>query len=128
MFNGIPTDVVSDILASVAIAVLGAIGYWLRRQFKDLGRMTRDWNGEPARPGISDGTPSVMQRLYAQEQHDRDVMEHLGRQDDTLNLIKHEIEYNHGSSIKDAVHRTDDAIKALGEDVTAIKRKLDGAN
>lgn len=124
MFNSIPSSVVSDVLASLLLALLGGGGFWVRRQLKDVGQMTKDWKGEAPRPGISDGTPGVLQRLYTQDVQFREVMDHLGRQDSTLALIQHEIQYNSGGSIKDAVHRTDNAVKALTEDVADIKKRM----
>jgi hypothetical protein len=126
MLAGVAPDVVADVLASVFIAGMGGGALWLRKQLKGVGQMTRDWNGEPAREGISDGTPGVMQRLYTQDRQFEEVMAHLGRQDATLETIKHEVNYNSGSSIKDAVHRTDGAVAALRQDVEVIKTKLEG--
>lgn len=128
MIAELGSSVAVDLVAGALLAGLGACMVWMRRQLKDVGQMTRDWRGVPERPGISDAIPSVMQRLYTQDQQARDVMTHLVLQDNTLALIKAEVEYNHGGSIKDAVHRTDDAIKGLRTDVTDIKDRLGKAN
>lgn len=118
------SNVAIDVLAGVLLTGLGAFMMWMRSQLKDVGQMTRDWRGVPERAGVSDEIPGVMKRLYTQDQQFKEVMTHLGHQDATLELIKHEINYNSGSSIKDAVHRTDDAVKVLSADVTEIKKKL----
>jgi hypothetical protein len=118
------SNVAVDVLAGVVLTGLGGFMIWMRSQLKDVGQMTRDWRGVPERPGVSDEIPGVMKRLYTQDQQFKEVMTHLGHQDATLQEIQHEINYNSGSSIKDAVHRTDDAVKALRTDVTEIKKKL----
>lgn len=122
---GLGSNVAADVIASTFLAVLIGVGAWLRKQLKGLSRMTRDWNGEAAREGISPGTPGVMQRLYIQDKKFEEVMDNLGRQDSTLAEIQHEISYNSGTSIKDAVHRTDDAVKILTDDVRIIKESLE---
>lgn len=121
-------SVTPDLIGSVGALVVVGFGAWLARQLKGIGRMTRDWNGVASRPGISDGTPGVMERLYNQDEQFSQVFTILGKQDVKLSKIDdiaHEIQFNSGSSIKDAVHRTDDAVTALTEDVKVIKQKLD---
>lgn len=125
MLAGIPSSTAADIISSVMGVILLGGAAWLRKQLKGVGQMTRDWNGEAARPGISNEIPGVMKRLYTQDQQFQEVMKHLGRQDSTLELIKSEVEYNHGGSIKDAVHRTDSAVKVLKIDVDQIKKTLE---
>lgn len=65
-----------------------------------LDGMLLDWNGEAGRPGVPE-RPGVMARLGKIEAH--------------LNVIDHEVTFNSGASIKDAVHRTDIAVEALSE-------------
>lgn len=119
------SNVAIDVIAGVLLTGLGGGMLWARKQMKGLGQLVKDWNGEAPRPGISNGKPSVMARLYTQESQFREVMDHLGRQDSTLELIKSEVEYNHGGSIKDAVHRTDNAVKGLKIDVDHIQKTLE---
>lgn len=38
------------------------------------------------------------------------IWERLDHQDEVLGVIKHEVEYNNGSSVKDAVRRTETAL------------------
>ena len=40
------------------------------------------------------------------------IWERLDHQDEQLGVIKHEVEYNNGSSVKDAVRRTEDKLDA----------------
>lgn len=125
LLANLPSDVVLYISASISLAVGGGVVVWAGKHLKGLTRMTRDWNGEPAREGISDGKPGVMQRLYSQDRKFEEVMNHLGRQDTTLEEIRHEINFNSGLSIKDKVDRTDKAMTSLQQDVTAIKHVLE---
>lgn len=116
-----------DLIGSVGAIVVVAFGAWLARQLRGIGRMTSDWNGTPARPGISNGTPGVMERLYHQDEQFGAVFQRLGKQDVQLQKIddiEHEVRFNSGHSIKDAVHRTDDAVAALTTEVKDIKNKL----
>lgn len=137
MFAGLSSNVAADVIASMVLAGLGGISLWLRKQLHGVSQMTRDWNGEPARPGISDGQPGVMQRLYAQDKRMEDVMEHLSRQDATLAVIHHEINYNSGQSLKDFARRTHDNVTELSDTLDAhiesareweqsIEKRLDG--
>jgi hypothetical protein len=57
-----------------------------------------DWSGAPARPGFP-AVPSFPERMASIEGH--------------LAVIDHEVSFNSGSSIKDAVHRTDKAVAVL---------------
>lgn len=125
IFSDLASNAAADVIASVCFGVFTVFVIWLRKQLKGVTQMTKDWSGEVARPGISDGVPGVMQRLYAQDQQFKAVMERLGRQGSMLTEIQHEINYNSGSSIKDAVHRTDKAVKELAEDVNGIKARLE---
>lgn len=106
MLAGLPSDVLVDVIAGLLVGGVGACFVWLVRQLKGVGRMTRDWNGEPARPGISDGTPGVMQQLYTQKQQFTAVLERLGTQDVVLAEIRHEVFPNSGKSIKDITDKT----------------------
>jgi hypothetical protein len=125
MLADLGPSVASDVTASLLLGGLGGGVLWARKQLKGLSQMTRDWNGVAARPGVADGTPGVMERLYSQDRQFAEVMDHLGRQDSTLEQIKHEVNYNSGSSIKDAVHRTDDGLKQVQADIDAIKSRLE---
>jgi hypothetical protein len=60
--------------------------------------LLQDWSGSPARPGFN-AVPSFPERMASIESH--------------LAVIDHEMRFNSGSSIKDAVHRTDKAVAVL---------------
>ncbi|MCI0687556.1 MAG: hypothetical protein L0Y54_10020 [Sporichthyaceae bacterium] len=85
-------DVLPDVLAvlgGLATAAAGAAGIrrlasWVRR----LGHFLDDWFGEDPRPGIP-ARPGVMTRLATIE--------------DRLGVVEHEVTYNDGTSLKDAV-------------------------
>lgn len=106
MFAGLPSAVAIDVLAGVLVAGGTAGAIWLRKTLSGVGQMARDWRGEPARPGESDGTPGVMARLYTQDQQFKAVLDRLGRQDSVLADIAHEVFPNSGKSIKDITDKT----------------------
>lgn len=71
---------------------------WLRKWSRVADRML----GVPADP--ASGQAAVLS-----------IWERLDHQDEVLGTIKHEVEYNNGSSVKDAVRRTEQATKAIAE-------------
>lgn len=106
MISGLPSSVAVEVAAGVIVAGGTAAGLWLRKTLSGVGQMARDWKGEPPRPGISDGKPGVMARLYTQEEQYRDVIAHLVKQDTVLADIRHEVFPNSGKSIKDITDKT----------------------
>jgi hypothetical protein len=106
MLSALPSDVLVDVLAGLLVGGFGAFFVWFGRQLKGVSAMTRDWNGEPARPGISNGKPGVMQRLYTQDEQFTAVLERLGKQDVVLADIRHEVFPNSGKSLKDITNKT----------------------
>lgn len=90
-----------QILAAGAIAgALTGIGFLFRRAWRfarRIGHFLDDWNGEearsgqPARPGI----PEQVAQVREDQLHMKGELERVG----------HEVAYNGGSSIKDAVRR-----------------------
>jgi hypothetical protein len=104
------------ILASLAAlcAVLGAIWVCIKLYHKFLKRTSDfldDWQGEKARPGV-EARPGVMARLACQ-----DVM--LAEHGAVLEAIQHEVNYNSGSTIKDAVHRIDNTLRLVQGQLTS---------
>jgi hypothetical protein len=97
--------VLEDVAAGVIVAAAGATVLWLTRLPKKLIHMTDDWFGEDARPGV-EGRPGVMVRL-----------QNIERSQTTMGIkltgIEHEMNFNSGQSIKDAVHRIDGAVVTL---------------
>jgi hypothetical protein len=81
------------VLASM-ITTLGG-GIWsVRKMVKNVSRelssFQQDWHGTPPRPGVP-GRKGVMERLQDQ--------------DEQLQGISHELSFNSGLSVKDAVYR-----------------------
>lgn len=110
MLHGITLNVMVEVLAAVIVAgFTGAFYFLFKRIPRNFGQFLRDWNGTPARPGFPE-VPGVPQRLEKAE-----VM---------LAEIAHEVAYNSGTSIKDAVHRTDDAVAHIQEDLKALQQRL----
>jgi hypothetical protein len=82
-----------------------------KKEYQDkLHQMVDDWVGEPARPGFG-SIPGVAERV-----------QHL---EADVSLIKHEVQFNSGTSIKDAVTRTDAAMADLKPQVDELKHKVD---
>ena len=95
-------------LGIVTAGLLG-LGAVLRPVYKKtkaftewLDRFMRDWEGTPAEPG-RDGTPGVMERL---------------------NRLDGELKHNGGSSLKDAVARTENIVVSLDDRLERIERLL----
>lgn len=97
--------VLEDVAAGLIVAVAGATVLWLTRLPKRLIHMTDDWFGEEPRPGV-EGRPGVMVRLQNIER----AQAVTGVK---VSSIEHEVNFNSGMSIKDAVHRTDKAVIGL---------------
>lgn len=124
MSSVLTSSVVSDIIAGGSLSILGgALVLLFKRLPREVGQLSRDWRGLPARPGFP-AVPGVPERLENVETQFTEVMAHLGRQDATMEEIRHEVTYNSGSSIKDAVHRTDDAVRQLQTDMVVVRTKL----
>lgn len=78
-----------------AVGVLVWVGFktfpWLRKVMHFID----DVSGEPARPGVP-ARPGLMERLTV-------VEEKQDAQAKSLEVVRHEVTTNHGSSLKDAV-------------------------
>lgn len=110
MLDGISINAIADVIASLfLLGLTGAIAFLIRR-VGDLGQLSRDWKGQPARPGFPE-IPGVPQRLERVE-----VM---------LGQINHEVHFNSGTSIKDAVHRTDASVVALHDQLLVLQESVD---
>lgn len=85
-------------LIGLVLLALGVL-VWVARKVAPVVRRTNhfldDVLGEPARPGF-DARPGLMQRVQVIE--------------DRVGGIEHEVTYNHGSSMKDAVRRLETAL------------------
>lgn len=89
-------------LVSVAAAVVtigGALGAtfagarWARARWRRVSDFLDDWNGEPARPGVS-------ARLG--------MVERVSLLETNVRVIRAEVTPDHGGSMKDAVNRVDE--------------------
>lgn len=69
--------------------------------------------------GSLEKLPEMALELSALTIGQRAQAETLGHQNEQLAVIKHEVEFNNGSSVKDAVIRTEQATKSLAETLAA---------
>ncbi|QDG61250.1 hypothetical protein [Pseudarthrobacter sp. NIBRBAC000502771] len=69
--------------------------------------------------GALEKLPEMAVEISALTIGQRTQAETLAHQNDQLAIIKHEVEFNNGSSVKDAVVRTEKATAALGEKLDA---------
>lgn len=89
--------------ASISIGVvLRPIYIRLKRFFDWVDQFSRDWDGEDETPG-RDRVPGVMERL---------------------NRLDGELSHNGGSSLKDAVARTENIVVCLDDRLERIERLL----
>jgi hypothetical protein len=109
--QAIAIDIINDVTAGAVVAAIGAILVWLTRLPKRLMNMTEDWNGEEARPGI-EARPGVMVRLL-------NIEKSQAIMDMKISTIEHEVNFNSGTSIKDAIHRVDKRTADLDTKLTA---------
>lgn len=88
----------ADVLTWVAVAgALFAAIKWIIPLGRKISHFVDDVAGEPARPGIP-ARPGLMERLSTVE----------AKQDEqtaALEVVRHEVTTNHGSSLKDSVKR-----------------------
>lgn len=86
----------------IAVAVLIVLGYvWkkLHPVIRKVEQFSEDWFGEPARPGVA-ARPGVMERIAK---------------------LNAELHPNGGSSLRDAVDRTEVGLGALRNEVAEVK-------
>lgn len=108
-------------LVGTIVAIAKAHAAW--RKWKNgwkhrIGNFLDDWEGRPERPG-KDREPGVMERLKVLEDTQAAQGSTLAAQDGILETIRHEVEFNNGSSVKDAVVRTEKGQKELAERLDA---------
>ena len=93
--------------AAISVGVILRPIYTKTKNFAEwLDRFRRDWDGEEGEPG-RDRTPGVMERL---------------------NRLDGELSHNGGSSLKDAVARTENIVVCLDERLERIERLLSHGN
>jgi hypothetical protein len=85
-------------LVALTSAVIGMLYWFLRTAwhlFQRIDQFLEDWNGREATPGHVK-LPGVMERIA-------DLEARLDSQDSDLSIIKAEVTFNTGHSIKDTV-------------------------
>jgi hypothetical protein len=90
--------ILEPLIASVIVGFAGFIIFKISSLPRRLIHMVDDWFGEEARPGVP-LRPGVMERLYNMETD--------------LSTVKHEVQFNSGHSIKDAVVKTGETVAQL---------------
>lgn len=99
-------------LLAIILGILKLAASWrsLKKRWNTrIGNFFDDWEGRPARPG-KDAEPGVMERLKVLETTQSDQKQTLKDQDGVLETIRHEVEFNNGSSVKDAVSRIENRL------------------
>lgn len=93
------------------LTVIGVGARKVARLLRRTGHLLDDLMGEPPRPGHPDGRPGLMQRIASLESG--------------LASVKHEVEHNDGSSLKDSAKRTEKAVKGLTDRVDGLADQVD---
>lgn len=97
----------------VAAVIIGLFVVWVVRKIapslKKLTDMADDFLGEKARPGVP-ARPGVMERLAAHEAAQDDAAREQGAIADKLEVVRHELFPNSGTSLRDAVNRIDEKL------------------
>lgn len=99
------TDLIDLAPWFVAIAVVAFLAWKLLPVARKFIHFLDDVAGEPARPGVP-ARPGLMERMESMEK----------KQDDqaaALEVVRHEVTTNHGSSLKDAVKAAERDIREL---------------
>jgi hypothetical protein len=97
MYNySIMTTLQWIITLGAAASALGYMGSKLLRLFKTWFQFIQDWNG-------TDNTPGVVQRLHEGNERFEKIEEEIA-------TIKAELFNNHGSSLRDAIDRIEEAV------------------
>ncbi len=100
-------------LTALAVAVGGLLIWALRHAWRVLRRVTRfldDYAGEPARDGMP-AKPGFMARLASVEQ--------------ILTRVLAETQPNHGTSLRDVVHRTADDVAEMKTAQDALRVQVE---
>lgn len=114
----------SPLLGGIVVGIgliLGVI-VWAWKQLKPpskgIEHFLEDWNGVPDRPGVP-GRPGMMQRMATIEASQTITAEHQIKADKffeaygpIIDKLNHEMHPNSGSSMADAVNRTEASLKA----------------
>lgn len=91
------TEILAACIALATLAGGGAVVVKLIKFLKKMGDAVDDWQGEPARPGVPE-RPGVMTRLAT---------------------IEEQLHPNHGSTLRDAINRTELAVQRVEDGLAA---------
>lgn len=97
---------------------------WKRGWKQRISNFFDDWEGRPARPGV-DAEPGVMERLKVLEDTQATQGVTLHDQNAVLETIRHEVEFNNGSSVKDATLRLEEGQEKQAEKLGDIASRLE---
>jgi septal ring factor EnvC (AmiA/AmiB activator) len=131
------TEILTGENGGIVIFVLCALSVILGALFmlvKTVAPYIRKWmqladdlNGTPARAGVP-ARPGMMERLASldgkhEEQNAaiQDIKKEQTEQGKKLETIRHEVEFNNGSSVKDSAIRTENDVKAVRAEIEAVK-------
>lgn len=103
---------VSPVLGGIVVAVFLALVSWkyLRPPTKGIEHFLEDWNGEPSRPGVPE-RPGMMQRVGNIEASQTKADVFFEKYGPIIDKLEHEMHPNSGTSLADAVNRTEKALK-----------------
>lgn len=111
---------VSPVLGGIVFAIAIVLWAWknLRPPTKGIEHFLEDWNGEPARPGVPPRL-GMMQRVANIETSQSTAAGLQAKTDlwfekygPIIDKLDHEMHPNSGSSMADAVNRTEASLKA----------------
>jgi hypothetical protein len=99
------------------LIIVGVALAWkyLKPPTKGLNHFLEDWNGEPDRQGVT-GRPGVMKRLQDIDASGSKTDSWMEKYGPIIDKLDHEMHPNSGSSMADAVNRTE---KALSDHLAA---------
>ena len=118
------SPVMGGIVLFILLCVVVGVFAWknLRPPTKGLNHFLEDWNGEEPRKGVT-GRPGVMERLQNIDSSQRVTETHQSKADTffekygpIIDKLDHEMHPNSGSSMADAVNRTE---RALNDHIAA---------
>jgi hypothetical protein len=123
---------VSPVLGAFCVAgFLGALVWkYLRPPTKGIEHFLEDWNGEPERPGVP-GRPGMMERVANIETSQTASATHQSKADaffekygPIIDKLDHEMHPNSGSSLADAVNRTEKKLDDHIESCPAVQTNI----
>ena len=117
-------ETIAWIAALTVIVVFAIRGWKLLGSLKDF---MDDIRGEDARPGVP-ARPGLMVRLSSLEERSQQTGDKVDEMSVSLAEVRHEVLPNTGTSLNDAVSRTEKAVEVLTRDMAVVHKKLDNDN